>query len=64
MLRTHARVTTAPGHPSHPAASVALEPLPHDIAVLDMRGGQVTIDRATGAQKVPDVVSTLVNASK
>jgi hypothetical protein len=49
MLRTHARVTTVPGHPSHPAASVALEPLPHDIAVLDMRGGQVTIDRATGA---------------
>jgi hypothetical protein len=50
MLRTHARVTRASGDPSHLATSGAvLEALPRDVAELDVRGGRVAIDRATGA---------------
>src|SRR3569833_2275154 len=50
MLRTHARVTKASGDPSHLAKSrIALDPMPAAAVAIDVRGGHVVIDRASGA---------------
>ena len=50
MLRTHARVARPSGDPFQvTAAGAKLESLPPDAVTLDIRGGRVMIDRATGA---------------
>lgn len=51
MLRTHARLTTASrdGLAARTASQSRLEPLPTNVLHLNVRGGSVAIDRATGS---------------
>lgn len=49
MLRTHARITKANSDAGTQAKAIALDDLPGDIRTIDIRGGRVVLDRATGA---------------